>query len=73
MLYNVKYKNSRAEAPLPLFVNPEQVANGDAEGVSQIPELIVCDDSVAGFNPADLLLCDIQPRELDLCGELLLR
>lgn len=73
MLYNVKYKNSRAVAPLPLFVDPEQVVDGDAEGVGQIPELIVCDDSVAGLDPADLFLCDVQPRELDLCGELLLR
>ena len=51
---------------------PEQVVDGGAECGRQIVQLVVSDDSAAVFNPADDLLRDVQPDDLELIGELLL-
>ena len=51
---------------------PEQVVDRGAEGGRQIVQLVVSDDSAAVFNPADDLLRDVQPDDLELIGELLL-
>ena len=48
---------------------PEQVVDGGAESGRQIVQL---DDSAAVFNPADDLLRDVQPDDLELVGELFL-
>lgn len=56
-----------------LLFFPEQVVDGHAESVGQIFELVVCDHSVARLDPADGLLCDVEPRDLDLIREALLR
>ena len=46
---------------------------GHAEGVGEVLELIVGDNAVAGLDPADGLLRDVEPRDLDLVREALLR
>lgn len=51
----------------------EQVVDGHAEGVGEVLELVVCDHSVARLDPADGLLRDVKPRDLDLIREALLR
>ena len=51
---------------------PEQVVDGGVERGRQIVQLVVSDDSAAVFDPADDLLCDVQPDDLELIGELLL-
>lgn len=51
---------------------PEQVVDGGAERGRQIVQLVVSDDSAAVFDPADDLLRDVQPDDLELIGELLL-
>ena len=52
---------------------PEQVVDGGAEsGRQMIVQLVVSDDSAAVFNPADDLLRDVQPDDLELVGELFL-
>lgn len=51
---------------------PEQVVDGGAESGRQIVQLVVSDDSAAVFNPADGLLRDVQPDDLELVGELFL-
>ena len=51
---------------------PEQVVDGGAESGRQIVQLVVSDDSAAVFDSADGLLCDVQPDDLELIGELLL-
>ena len=51
---------------------PEHVVDGGAERGRQIVQLVVSDDSAAVFNPADDLLRDVQPDDLELIGELLL-
>lgn len=52
---------------------PEQVVDGGgAESGRQIVQLVVSDDSAAVFNPADDLLRDVQPDDLELVGELFL-
>lgn len=61
-------------APMPCGFSffPEQVADGGAECGRQIVQLVVSDDSAAVFDPADDLLRDVQPDDLELIGELLL-
>ena len=55
---------------------PEQVVDGGAERQAesgrQIVQLVVSDDSAAVFDPADDLLRDVQPDDLELVGELFL-
>ena len=51
---------------------PEQVVDGGVERGRQIVQLVVSDDSAAVFDPADDLLRDVQPDDLELIGELLL-
>lgn len=51
---------------------PEQVVDGGVERGRQIVQLVVSDDSAAVFDPADGLLRDVQPDDLELIGELLL-
>ena len=51
---------------------PEQVVDGGAESGRQIVRLVVSDDSAAVFDPADDLLRDVQPDDLELVGVLLL-
>ena len=51
---------------------PEQVVDGGSESGRQIVQLVVSDDSAAVLDPADDLLCDVQPDDLELVGELLL-
>ena len=51
---------------------PEQVVDGGAESGRQIVQLVGSDDSAAVFNPADDLLRDVQPDDLELVGELFL-
>ena len=51
---------------------PEQVVDGSAECGRQIVQLVVSDDSAAVLDPADDLLRDVQPDDLELIGELLL-
>lgn len=51
---------------------PEQVVDGGVERGRQIVQLVVSDDSAAVFDPADDLLRDVQPYDLELIGELLL-
>ena len=51
---------------------PEQVVDGGAESGRQIVQLVVSDDSAAVLDPADDLLRDVQPDDLELVGELLL-
>jgi hypothetical protein len=48
------------------------VVDRGAEGGRQIVQLVVSDDSAAVFNPADDLLRDVQPDDLELVGELFL-
>jgi hypothetical protein len=48
------------------------VVDRGAEGGRQIVQLVVSDDSAAVFDPADDLLRDVQPDDLELIGELLL-
>ena len=50
---------------------PEQVVDGGAESGRQIVQLVVS-DFAAVFNPADDLLRDVQPDDLELVGELFL-
>lgn len=50
---------------------PEQVVDGGAESGRQIVQLVVS-DSAAVLDPADDLLCDVQPDDLELVGELFL-
>ena len=49
---------------------PEPVFAG--ESVRQIVQLVVSDDSAAVLDPADDLLRDVQPDDLELVGELFL-
>lgn len=51
---------------------PEQVVDGGVERGRQIVQLVVSDDSAAVFDPADDLLRDVQPDDLELIGGLLL-
>lgn len=51
---------------------PEQVVDGGVERGRQIVQLVVSDDSAAVFDPADDLLRDVQPDDLELIGEPLL-
>lgn len=51
---------------------PEQVVDGGAESGRQIVQLVVSDDSAAVLDPADDLLRDVQPDDLELVGELFL-
>ena len=54
---------------------PEQVVDGGAESGRQIVQLVVSDDSAAVLDPADPadgLLRDVQPDDLELVGELFL-
>ena len=48
------------------------VVDGGAESGRQIVQLVVSDDSAAVFDPADDLLRDVQPDDLELVGELFL-
>lgn len=51
---------------------PEQVVDGGVERGRQIVQLVVSDDSTAVLDPADDLLRDVQPDDLELVGELFL-
>ena len=51
---------------------PEQVVDGGVECGRQIVQLVVSDDSTAVLDPADDLLRDVQPNDLELVGELFL-
>lgn len=64
-------KERRAFPSLSFYT--QQVEDRGLQRVGQILQLVVRDDAVAGFDPADGLLCDVEPRDLDLVGELLLR
>lgn len=46
--------------------------DGGAESGRQIVQLVVSDDSAAVLDPADDLLRDVQPDDLELVGELFL-
>jgi len=48
------------------------VVDGGAESGCQIVQLVVSDDSTAVLDPADDLLRDVQPDDLELVGELFL-
>ena len=65
-----KAARRRCRAAFSFF--PEQVVDGGAESGRQIVQLVVSDDSAAVFNPADDLLRDVQPDDLELVGELFL-
>lgn len=65
-------KSRTASLPCGFSFFPEQVVDGGAECGRQIVQLVVSDDSAAVFNPADDLLRDVQPDDLELIGELLL-
>ena len=65
-------KNERRAFPSLSFYT-QQVEDRGLQRVGQILQLVVRDDAVAGFDPADGLLRDVEPRDLDLVGELLLR
>lgn len=65
-------KSRTASLPCGFSFFPEQVVDGGAESGRQIVQLVVSDDSAAVFNPADDLLRDVQPDDLELIGELLL-
>ena len=87
LLYNVKH-NSADFQHFPAFFHkkkaarrrcravfsffPEQVVDGGAESGRQIVQLVVSDDSAAVLDPADDLLRDVQPDDLELVGELFL-
>ena len=87
LLYNVKHNSPefqhfyavsyikkparrRCRAVFSFF--PEQVVDGGAESGRQIVQLVVSDDSAAVLDPADDLLRDVQPDDLELVGELFL-
>ena len=55
-----------------VYPDPEQVVDGGSESGRQIVQLVVSDDSAAVLDPADDLLCDVQPDDLELVGELFL-
>ena len=86
LLYNVKH-NSADFQHFPAFFHkkaarrrcravfsffPEQVVDGGAESGRQIVQLVVSNDSAAVLDPADDLLRDVQPDDLELVGELFL-
>ena len=48
------------------------MVDGGAESGRQIVQLVVSDASAAVLDPADGLLCDVQPDDLELVGELFL-
>ena len=48
------------------------MVDGGAESGRQIVQLVVSDDSAAVLDPAHDLLCDVQPDDLELVGELFL-
>ena len=48
------------------------MVDGGSESGRQIVQLVVSDDSAAVLDPADDLLCDVQPDDLELVGELFL-
>lgn len=67
------HKKARtASMPCGFSFFPEQVVDGGAECGRQIVQLVVSYDSAAVFNPADDLLRDVQPDDLELVGELFL-
>ena len=51
---------------------PGEGGDGGAESGRQIVQLVVSDDSAAVLDPADDLLRDVQPDDLELVGELFL-
>ena len=76
LLYNICCIKSRGETKrkpqrsgCAAFDLSEQVVDGHADGVGEVLELIVGDNAVAGLDPADGLLRDVEPRDLDLAGE----
>ena len=66
-------KNQERRAFPSLSFYTQQAEDRGIKRVGQILQLVVRDDAVAGFDPADGLLRDVEPRDLDLVGELLLR
>jgi len=65
-------KSRTASLPCGFLILSEQVVDGGAESGRQIVQLVVSDDSAAVLDPADDLLRDVQPDDLELVGELFL-
>lgn len=68
--FSTKSRTASCRAVFSFF--PEQVVDGGAESSRQIVQLVVSDDSAAVLDPADDLLRDVQPDDLELVGELFL-
>jgi len=65
-----KAARRRCRAGFSFFSQPG--GGGGGAGGRQIAQLVVSDDSAAVFDPADDLLRDVQPDDLELVGELFL-
>lgn len=65
-------KSRTASLPCGFLILSRAGVDGGAESGRQIVQLVVSDDSAAVLDPADDLLCDVQPDDLELVGELFL-
>lgn len=65
-------KSRTASLPCGFLILSRAGGDGGAESGRQIVQLVVSDDSAAVLDPADDLLRDVQPDDLELVGELFL-